>query len=251
MVEIFLVYSLVFIFGVCIGSFINVIIDRLPEGKFFSKKRSYCDACKKTLVWYDLIPVVSFLLLKGKCRYCQSQIPLRSLIVELITGIGFCTTIALYNGPLLGLLSLLILFSIFCAIFFIDIKYLLIPDSLLVSAILPAIILHGIVGTPWYIPLLSSLGAFLFFFILFMVTKGRGMGFGDVKFAGVLGLLLGFPTTIVALYCAFVTGAVISLLLLVMKKKKLRGAIIPFGPFMIIGLGIGVLWGDTLLQFFF
>lgn len=242
----------VFVVGLVLGSFLNVVIDRLPSGKFFSNKRSYCLSCKKTLKWYDLVPLFSYLLLKGKCRYCRKPIPYRLPFVELVTGIGF-VAIFLFTPPLYYAILpfLFIIFSLFIAIFFIDAKHSIIPDILLLFLAITVFVMH-IYMQQSIIPylLVGSLSA-LFFFLLFVGTKGKGMGFGDVKFAFVIGLLLGFPDTIVAFYGAFVTGAVVSILLILLKKKKLKGSTIPFGPFMIIGVGIAVVLSDFLISYFF
>ncbi len=245
-------FLLVFCIGICIGSFINVLIDRITLGTFFSKSRSYCDYCKKELKWYDLIPLLSFMLLRGRCRYCHEKISNRVPLVEIITGLGFCIILSMsaHLSPITILLYC-VLFSLFVALFFIDAERLIIPDILLFVFIIISLLLH-LVGQHSILEyILSAVGAFVFFLILFLLTKGKGMGFGDVKFAGVLGFYLGFPHIITALYSAFLIGAVVAITLVVLKRKKLKGSIISFGPFMILGVLVAVLFSDFIIQTFF
>lgn len=172
-------------------------------------------------------------------------------LVELLTGIGFVSIFALYSGDLYVFPILLVIFSLFVAIFFIDAEQLIIPDILLVILSVVVIIFHTLTQNNLLHFIASALGASLFFLLLFVVTKGKGMGFGDVKFAGVIGLLLGFPNTVIALYSSFLIGAIVSLALIVTKRKKLKGSIISFGPFMILGVLVAILTGDFILKLFF
>ena len=245
-------YLLTFLIGLIIGSFVNVLIDRLPSGKFFSKPRSYCESCKKTLQWYDLFPILSYILLRGKCRYCKKPIPYRLPIVELLTGVGFVLIYIL--TPVDQLISLpfyLLLFSLFVAIFFIDAMHQIIPDVLLLCIGVITVVLHVFAGVEILPYIATGVASTLFFLALFLGTKGRGMGFGDVKFAFVIGLLLGFPGTLVAFYVAFVVGAIVSIGLILSKKKKLKGSKIAFGPFMIVGMVIALLYADNIMTLLF
>lgn len=250
-----------FIFGTTIGSFLTVVIDRLPRNISIVHGRSYCESCKHTLSWLDLIPLFSFLFLLGKCRYCHKAIGVHHLLLEMLVGalyvVTYLATIASFSQttPLstffIGtLIYRLVLVSIFFVIFFIDFRHSIIPFS--------AIVLAGLVALFWTVftsfstlplSLLTALGSFFFFFFIHAVTRGRGMGFGDVVYAFVMGLLLGFPTTIVGIYIAFLTGAIVSLILLLQGKKKLKSAI-PFGPFLVFGTLLCLLWGPQLTNGF-
>ncbi|MEK7534558.1 MAG: prepilin peptidase [Patescibacteria group bacterium] len=273
MVEVFLI----FVLGVGVGSFLNVLIDRLPRDESFLIGRSYCESCKKTLRWYDLIPLLSFISLKARCRYCRVPLSYYYPLVELVTGIMFVSAIIftqsfaseesffhlrgvaepgtvrylaerLLGGESLGLVFYLFIFSSFIVVFFADLKYGIIPDKITYSAVIVSI-LYIILNTNYLIlSLVSALGSFLFFLLIFLATRGRGMGFGDVKLAFLIGLILGFPKTVVALYVAFLTGAVISIILILGKKKKFKGSTIPFGPFLVIGTFIALFWGEVILQ---
>lgn len=247
---------LFFIFGVSIGSFLNVLIDRIPHDENPLSGRSYCDNCRKILKWYDLIPVVSFIFLGGKCRYCRKHVSCYYPLVEIVTGIMFVLTFAYvyglqptaYGMQFSILLYYLFIVSSLIVIFFADLKYGVIPDKILFPAILVSFP-YLILNTSYIIPnLLSGLGAFLFFLFLHAITKGKGMGLGDVKFVFLLGLLLGFPHSITALYIAFLTGAGIGIILIIWRKKKLSGSIIPFGPFLVLGTLVSLFFGPQILQ---
>lgn len=252
---------LIFLIGLSVGSFLNVIIDRLPRGESIGfwtsqndRRRSHCESCKKTLAWYDLIPILSFVFLGGKCRYCQSSLSLQYPVVELLTGAFFVGVIGVI-GEIKGVreiwdvLYYLFIISSLIVVFFIDLKHGIIPDKLVFPAIFITL-LYQLYAIRYllYANFLSAFGAFLFFLILFLVTRGRGMGFGDVKLAFLMGLILGFPQIIVALYTAFLTGALTGIILVLCKVKKFRGATIPFGPFLVLGTIIALFWGEFILQ---
>lgn len=248
----------IFIIGLLIGSFLNVLIDRIPKGKSFAKGRSYCDSCKKTLEWYDLIPVFSFIFLQGKCRQCRSPISLYYPVVELTTGIMFTITFAfvgenlpftIYHLPFIELFYYLFIISSFIVIFFTDLKYGIIPDKvLLVASLLSIFYLFFIHNSLFMIHLLSGVGAFLLFLLLYLITRGKGMGFGDVKLVFLMGLFLGFLNTILALYLAFLTGAVVGLILILWGKRKFFGGKIPFGPFLVLGTFISLFLGEKIIK---
>ncbi len=245
---------LILVIGLSVGSFLNVLIDRLPRGESIMKKRSHCEGCKKEIAWYDLIPVASFMALSGKCRYCRSPIAWQYPLVEIITAGLFVGAVGIV-GEIRGVRDISLLFyylfivSSLIVVFFADFKYGIIPDKIIYPSILISLgylfILHP---SSFILHLFSALGAFLFFLIIYLVTHRAGMGLGDVKFSFLLGLFLGFPQIIVALYVAFLTGAAISLILVLWGKKKLRGGAVPFGPFLVIGTLISFFWARPLLQ---
>jgi leader peptidase (prepilin peptidase) / N-methyltransferase len=249
----------IFLLGLAVGSFLNVLIDRLPRDESPFRGRSYCESCKKPLLWYDLIPVVSILFLKGKCRYCRSPISWYYPIVELTTGIMFvAVTIFVLNNFQFSIFNFqsnlnfqlsqtstiayyLFIISSLIVVFFVDLKYGIIPDKVVYPSILAAIVYLFINHQSLIINhLLAAFGAFLFFLALYLLTKGKGMGFGDVKLVFLLGLVLGFPKIIVAFYIAFLTGAIIGIILILWGKKKLGGTTIPFGPFLVAGAFIAL-----------
>lgn len=217
-----------FIFGLLVGSFVNVLIDRLPRGENVLWGRSRCDHCKKTLRWFELIPIFSFLIQRGRCRRCRKKLSIQYPLVELATGIGFTF---LHSFPLcLLFISLLVIFVADC-------KYQIIPDSMIVL---------GILGALWAgAHLTPAIGSFAFLYLLWVVTRGRGMGFGDVKFAFLMGLFLGFPGVVAAFYVAFLTGALVAVILILGRKKTWKSKI-AFGPFLVVGTAGVWIWQTFL-----
>ncbi len=240
-----------FFIGLFIGSFLLVVIDRFPRGESFVVGRSHCDMCQHVLVWYDLIPLISYLYLKGKCRYCHKPFGFQYPFVEITTGLVFGTIpIYFHLGSPVAYVAMGVILSASIVIFFCDMLSGLIPDIALLAILLGSlpffvdkwenVLPHFIVG----------IGAALFFFLLFVGTKKRGMGLGDVKLAFVMGFLLGYPLIVLALYLAFLTGAGVALILIIAKRKKFRGSTISFGPFLILGMYACLLGGSNLWNFF-
>ncbi|MBI5019121.1 prepilin peptidase [Candidatus Gottesmanbacteria bacterium] len=242
-----IISGIVFIFGLVIGSFLNVVIDRLPRGENIVWKPSHCDHCKKPLRWYELIPVISFLFLGGKCARCKKRLSYQYPLIELVSGISF---VLLYSqaADSVGLISLIFLFCLFLVLFVIDLKEQILPDELLISLLFFCIIY--VIRLPQadrIIHLMSGLGAGSGFLFLWLVTRGRGLGFGDVKLSVLLGALLGYPNIIIALYAAFLTGALVGVILIMSRKAKMRSRI-AFGPFLILGTLIAFRWGGSLWE---
>lgn len=256
-----LLYFFIFLFGTFIGSFLGVIIYRLPRGESIVRGRSHCDHCKKTLTALDLIPLFSFFFLRGKCRHCGARLSWFYPLVEIVTGTLFVLTVLLVQDNFqfslanfqvqIDLLFHLFIISCLIIIFFIDLKHSIIPFSIIFPAIIISLLYilfveSNVLGNHFF----AGLGAFLFFLLLFLITRGRGMGFGDVVYVFFMGLLLGFPQIVVGLYIAFVSGAVVSLILVGLKLKKLKGGIIPFGPFLVLGTLITLFWGQAIISSF-
>ncbi|MBI5614328.1 prepilin peptidase [Candidatus Gottesmanbacteria bacterium] len=255
---------IVFLSGLAFGSFANVLIDRGDDVSVLYD-RSRCDFCKRHLSWYELIPVFSFLFLRGQCRTCRKKLSLQYPLVELCMGLSFVGVYSLF--PLtsyISLVSYLILTFSFVVIFIADLKYFIIPDSMIILSLLSGFFLflssqlltrsaHPNLGLgeqilEYGIPYFGTgLVAGSFFLLLWIFTKGKGMGFGDVKLAFVMGLLLKAPKTIVALYVAFLTGALYGVILILGKKKSLKSAV-AFGPFLILGFLVSVLFGEQIIQ---
>lgn len=240
--------------GASIGSFVNVLADRLPRGENIFISRSHCENCQKKLTLLELIPVVSYVFLLGRCKKCKAKIPLRLFIVEVLAGILFLVLTLFYTSLLISLpffTFLLVVTPAMLAIFFSDLEYGIIPDELVTAIIVPTVVYLGLFKLELIINhIISGIGAFLLFLSLFLATKGKGMGFGDVKLALVLGFLLGFPSIIVGLYGAFLTGALVSIILVLWRKKKLRGGTVPFGPFLIASSYAAIFLGDAAINFF-
>lgn len=249
------IFLVTFSFGLLIGSFLNCLIYRLPRGISFMRGRSFCPFCRHQLAWFDNIPLLSFLFLKGKCRYCATRISLQYPVVEVLTALAYMTilfTLPHSNAPeVFVMIYYWVIASVLLSIFFIDWKHRIIPDELVIifsiTAFLTTVILTGFAGL--FIHIATGLSYLLVFLALYFFTQGKGMGFGDIKLSFAIGLLLGFPNIIVSFYLSFLTGAFVSLILVIQGKKKLKSKI-PFGPFMVFGTGIAFIWGDALWVLF-
>lgn len=244
-----------FIIGLFLGSFLGVIADRLPNNKSVIKGRSNCDFCKKTLAWYDLVPVLSFLILSGKCRYCKKKLPLFYPFIEVTTGALFALTGYFFAGfGIYPMLFYLFITGLFIGIFFADLKHGIIPDILIVLGATVTFAYYLLLERGAFINhLLTGLGTLLFFISIsygfFLLTKKESMGGGDIKLSFLLGFLLGFPLVVVSLYIAFLTGALLSIILIMWKKKKFFKDSIPFGPFLILGTFISIFFGNIILSY--
>jgi len=258
MIFYYLISVFVFVLGLCIGSFLNCYIYRLESEKSL-KGRSFCPHCKHSLSWKDLFPVFSWLFLGGKCRYCHKKISAQYPLVELATGILFLLIFKflIFNfsnnfliSQFLNLAFLFYIASALIIIFIYDLKHYLIPDKVLFPAIAVALLfrlLENLYLMPNY--LLAVLIGSGFFLAIFLISKGRAMGFGDVKLAILMGILLGWPNILVALFLAFFLGAIIGLILMIFKGKGLKSEI-PFGPFLITGTFIALFWGQQLVNWY-
>ncbi|RCW50508.1 A24 family peptidase [Halanaerobium sp. MA284_MarDTE_T2] len=238
----------IFIFGLIVGSFLNVVIFRLPEGKSIVKPPSHCPHCKTKLKTFDLIPVLSYLAVGGKCRYCDTKISFQYPFVELLTGFFFLFTY-LKLGISVELFIMFLLISALIVISFIDYKYMIIPNYItypgIVIGFLSSIVLD-------YISIYDSLlGIFIPSLLLLLVAfifKG-GMGMGDVKLAAMLGAFLGFEFALAGIFVGSFLGSIIGLTMMAlgMLDRKSR---IPFGPFICIGTVIIIFFGDVLFDWY-
>lgn len=227
--------------GLAVGSFLNVLIWRLndPAAPKFWEGWSICPKCKHRLSWKDNIPLLSFVLLKGRCRYCGKEISWQYPVVELVTAIYFGLT---GFHPVLWFIG-----AVFIVIFFSDLIYGLIPDEMIVVGV--AVGLIGPMGQlgQVLVNVLTGILSATGFFLVVLATRFRGMGLGDVKLAFLIGLLLGWPKVLVAFWSSFVVGGIVAFCLLLLKRTKFS-ATIPLGPFLILGTIISALWSKDLLR---
>ncbi|MEK7669445.1 MAG: prepilin peptidase [Patescibacteria group bacterium] len=259
--------TLIFLFGTGLGSFIMVIANRYNTGLPWIKSRSICFSCNTQLQRNDLVPIFSFLLLKGRCRYCQSKIPKETFFVEILMGIlsvlafiksGFSIsdfpTLILDASYWLLFIKYLLLTAIFAVILLIstyDIKHFIIPDSFLIAFFILSLFYALLLATSYwllFVNLLAGLILVLPFLLIFLISKGQWLGFGDVKYIAVIGFLLGFVGGLSAVVLSFWIGAAFSLIALFLKKIThfinlpiLKNNLtikseIPFGPFLSLGV---------------
>ena len=250
--------------GLCFGSFVNMLTYRIAlrydlisnfQFSKSNKNRSFCDYCGRQLKWYENIPVISWMIQKGKTRCCREKLPVLYPIVEIATGLLFLIfnfQFSIFNQLLnfqliiqffVGLV--IIVFLVFSAVF--DLKYMILPDFSTITLVFSALVLwcSRLFGN--WIYMWSAVGSFLFLDFLYLITKKKGMGFGDVKLAIFMGLFLGYPQIIIAFYIAFVVGALVSLILIILKKAGKKTPI-PFGPFLILGTFVAWFWGGWLIS---
>jgi len=248
-------YLTIFLFGLAVGSFLNSIIYRLQTGENFLFTRSHCPYCKHILNWQDLIPLFSFLILKEKCRYCQQKISWQYPLVEIATAILFLVGFNPQN--FLFSIFYFLIASLLIIIFVYDLKHYIIPDKVIYPAIFIVGIWYLVSGiffhfyTKYYIlnTLYSAFGAAIFFLVIVLISSGKWMGSGDVKLALFMGLFLGFPNILVALFSAFLLGAIIGLGLIIAGKKTLKSEV-PFGPFLVSGTFIALFWCNQIINWY-
>ncbi len=245
-----MIYVLIFIFGLCIGSFLNVVICRLKTKESIFIGRSYCPKCRAVLKWYDLIPVLSFLMQKGKCRYCNKKISWQYPIIEITTA---CLFLLIFKQFLIfnfiNLIYFWFIVSILIIIFVYDLKHYIIPDKIVYPAIAISLLYSlFIIHNPLFNYLLSAFIASGFFLFLVFITKGKGMGLGDVKLAFLMGLILGWPNILLALFLSFFSGAIVGIGLIALHKKGLKSQI-PFGPFLSANTVFALLYGSQLIDY--
>lgn len=241
--------------GLAIGSFLNVLVDRLPKGESIVHPPSHCPHCHHAIAFYDLIPAFNYLWLRGRCRYCQAPIPIRLPIVEATTGALFAW-VSLHFGLSLSTLVVLLNVCIFIVIFLIDLEHHLILNKLLFSSlpVLFALFPSGPIGTHLSVPAayLSALegtglgvGVML---VIFLLSRGA-IGEGDVKLGALMGAAVGFPYVISALWLGFVSAGATALTLIALKRKTMKD-MMPFGPFLAAGVMAVLLAGDNLFSWY-
>ncbi len=246
--------ALVFLFGISFGSFFNVLIYRLPSGKSLLKPPSHCPKCDNPIRFYDNVPLLSFLILRGKCRHCGAKISWRYPAVEALAGILAVIAIYYFGFTIRGfeaaLLSLL-----FVPIFFIDLEHWIIPDSLDLPWIPIGLAVGFLSGSfvNWSGALIGALvggGVFALIMILGKVAfKKEAMGFGDVKLAAMLGAFMGWKNLLLILILASFLGSLVGVALIISSRKKTeRATSVPFGPFLVTASLIAIYFGDSIIN---
>jgi prepilin signal peptidase PulO-like enzyme (type II secretory pathway) len=252
---------MIFVLGLCFGSFVNMLVYRVADRyklekrkiKVKDKNRSFCDYCGRQLKWSENVPIFSWLIQKGKTRCCQKKLPVLYPIVELLMGILFVTyelRFVVYESNLISwILGLIIIVAlVFSAVF--DLKYMILPDGATIALVILTLIIFFLNKSGLQNAIMAALVSTGFLLVLNLITKGKGMGVGDVKLAFFMGLFLGYPKVVVAFYVAFIVGALISLVLLILGKIKKKTQI-PFGPFLILGILVAWWWGEKLISLVF
>ena len=260
----------IFLFGLIIGSFLNCVIYRFALQSFaeqnlggqekekgFTKGRSYCPNCKHKLAFWDLIPILSFVILRGKCRYCQQKISLQYPLVEITTAILFLLIFYYTKYDILYTIYGLIIASFLIIIFVFDLKHYIILDKIIYPAIGIAFFYQLLeiwnfgnwnISETWN--LVFAIIPSLFFLAIILFSRGQWMGLGDFKLAILMGLFLGWPYVLIAFFFAFFIGATVGVGLIIFKKKTMKSEV-PFAPFLIIGTFLAMFFGSQIITWLF
>ena len=248
---------LIFALGLAIGSFLNVCIYRIPQGfSIHSPRRSFCPECRASIRFYDNIPALSYLFLRGRCRHCSAKISKVYPLVELTTGILFLFSLYRF-GPTLALLHSCLLISLLLSIAWIDARWYIIPNAIILVGLISGTAVTLLIGLTHYSPdylidrligaiaggasmaLIAAAGTFLF--------RKQAMGGGDIKLMILIGLFLGgWPHLLVVIMASALTGSIVGLSLIVLGKRSGSGSRIPYGPFLVIGATLDLFWGSEI-----
>ncbi len=278
-------YLFLFVFGLIVGSFINVVSLRYQPGRrVFDakviggptdwKNRSHCPHCGKILNWYELIPIFSFLIQLGRCRSCGHRLSLQYPIVEILTGLIFVFIPIIQPFNYLITAIWLVIFLLFLLISIIDLRHMIIPNSLNLTLAVLGIInifindyyqrfdflngsflrnyapIFGLRESIWFNYLFSGFFAVSIFGLIILLSRGRAMGLGDLKLVAALGLIFGWPDILMVLFLAFIIGALISVIFLLLKKKSMKD-MVPFGPFLVMGAVLTFFFGERIISGYF
>ncbi len=259
---------LITLVGMVFGSFVSALSWRIPNGKSIKDGRSICSHCKNKISWYDNIPLLSFLVLRGKCRNCNNKISIRYPLIEFFTGFTFlsigwvyfnCQNLLVSSSPIcmmsqnygfLSLIVILIISVILITIFVIDWENQIIPDELVFVLLLISVSVVMVANLPFWERMIAGFSAGMFLLSLNLLTSGKGMGLGDGKLAIPIGIFFGLKLTVIWIFLSFLIGAAIGLLLIAINKARF-GKQIAFGPFLVISFFVLLILGDILENYIF
>lgn len=237
-----------FLFGLLIGSFLNVVIYRLPREESIVFPASHCPACQKAIRWYDNIPLISYVLLLGKCRWCRARIPFRYPIVEFLNGAGYLSLLYRFGwGWNLAAYSLL--YSALLAITFIDLSHQIVPDVITYPGMVIGLIFSSTLLPVGFVNALIGLflGGGLFYLVAFL-SKG-GMGGGDIKLIAMIGTFTGWKSVLLTIFISAFAGSLIGIVLMLFFGKG-RKFPVPFGPFLALGALCSIFWGEKIILWY-
>ncbi|MGQ9618824.1 MAG: prepilin peptidase [Candidatus Aminicenantia bacterium] len=251
---------IVIILGLILGSFLNVLIYRIPRGLSIIKPGSSCPECKTPIKWYDNIPVLSFIILGGKCRVCKKPISFRYPIVEIITSIALFLVYKKYLISFQFFGSVIFAFSLI-VLAFIDLEHKILPDKITIPGFI--FFLFYSLSNPYHFSNILSRkiieilggaivggGSLIFIYLLYyLIRKEEGLGFGDIKMMLMVGVFLGIVKTILTLVVASILGSITGLIIAIVMKKGMKYAL-PFGVFLSIGAFISLMWGNEIISFY-
>ncbi len=241
-----LTYIIIFLYGIVIGSFINVCIYRIPLKEDIVKERSHCMSCGHVLQWYELIPIVSYLVQKGRCRNCGTKLSVQYPLIEGTNGVLY-VLIAVINGFNVDSLLYCLLISALIALSVIDWRTYEIPIGINVFILALGLIMTVLHYEDWLNHVIGFFAVSIFIYIIILATKGRGMGGGDMKLMAVAGLMLGWKEIILS----FILGCILGSVIHVARMKISRAEhTLAFGPYLSLGILITVLYGQPILNWY-
>lgn len=247
MLPIILLYIIIFLYGIIIGSFLNVVILRLPLKENIVTTGSHCMSCGYRLKWYDLIPLFSWIVLGGKCRNCKARISVQYPIIEALNGVLYLLVFARYGVSVDSLLYCL-LFSALLALSVIDFRTYEIPPGINLFILALGILRVATDLKDWKSYLAGFLAVSVFLYLLCLVSAGRAIGGGDVKLMAVCGLVLGWKLIILAFLLGCIIGSVIHV---IRMKLSGEGSVLAMGPYLALGVAICALYGNQMLEWYF
>ena len=250
-------YIMASVVGLCVGSFLNVVIYRLPNKMSLAFPPSHCTSCDYTLKWYDNIPVLSYIMLGGKCRGCKSRISPRYMLVEIFNALLWVLSVLMFweieVKAIIYTCMAAVVSSVLICIFFIDLEHMLIFNRFTFTVAVCGLVAAGLNTIRWYDHLIgAAAGAIVFLAIYFgsiLIIKREGLGFGDVKLAAAAGLLLGWQKFLLAMLIASVVGSIVLLVLRAVRKDE-QGREYPFAPFIVAGMLFALFFGDPVINWY-
>ena len=247
MIPTILLYIMIFLFGIVIGSFLNVCIYRIPKKEDIVKVNSHCMSCNYNLKWYDLVPLFSYIFLGGRCRKCKTKISIQYPIIEGLNGILY-VLVVLVNGFTIESLLYCLMFSALITLSVIDFRTYEIPFGINLFILALGLIRVALDYRNFLNYLIGFISVSGFLYLLYLLTKGRGIGGGDIKLMAVSGLMLGWKCNILALAIGCIVGSIIHIIRMKVSKED---HVLALGPYLSVGIMIAALWGETLIQWYF
>ncbi len=239
-----LIYVIITLVGLCVGSFLNVLIYRIPKGEEFVKTPSHCMSCGRNLKWYENIPVFSWLIQGGKCRGCGVKLSKQYPIVEALNGAMWLLTAVIYKGDWLTVALYCGLFSMLLTLSVIDWRTFTIPNGINLTIFILGLVRLVTDLDHWLLYLIGMLSVSLVFLLLYFLTGGNGLGMGDIKLVGAAGLLLGWQNMLLAVLVGSVSGAVIHSI----RMRGGEGHKLAFGPYLAAGIWLAALAGGPIIS---
>ena len=244
--EYILFYIIIFLYGIVIGSFLNVCIYRIPKQESIVKVRSHCMDCGYQLKWYDLVPLFSYIALRGKCRKCGARLSAQYPIIEAANGLLYCIVFyvlgfTVYSGLICLLVSALLALSV------IDFRTYEIPIGFNVFILTLGLIHLALDYQNWLQYVIGLVAVSMFLYVIYIVTKGRGIGGGDIKLMAACGLLLGWKLIILAFMLGCIIGAVIHLLRMRISRAE---HVLAMGPYLSVGVFVAAMWGSRMIDWY-